>query len=318
MYYLGIDGGGTKTRYMIANEQLEIVADVTGPTIHIHQIGQEVLKQRLQETILETCKQANIALSELKFAFLGVPGYGESEADKIIINSIVADVLEGIAYRVDNDGVVGWAAGCGCLPGINLVAGTGTIAFGCNEKHEILRCGGWGPFIGDDASATAIGIKTINEYTKQKDGRLPQTQLVEVLEREYQIEYDFEIVDIVFNRLKLDRPELAKFAKVTSLAAEAGCEAAKRIFNEAAHDLALHVVALAKDLGLKEGFSVSYTGGVFQAGHLILDPLAQHLKPLNVKLQAPLLEPAKGAVLLAYQLGGHEISLQEINQLNQA
>lgn len=39
MYYMGIDGGGTKTRYIIANEQMNILVDFEEDTIHIHQIG---------------------------------------------------------------------------------------------------------------------------------------------------------------------------------------------------------------------------------------------------------------------------------------
>lgn len=62
-------------------------------------------------------------------------------------------------YKVENDAVNGWAAG------------TGSIAFGMNEEGKIARCGGFGPGIGDDASAYWIALKTINEYTKQKDGR---------------------------------------------------------------------------------------------------------------------------------------------------
>lgn len=308
MYYLGIDGGGTKTRYLLVNDKLEKVGDCESTTIHIHQVGIDGLKKEITTNISNLCKEANIEAKEIAFVFAGVPGYGESQEDKIKIDEVIKEVIE-VPYMVDNDAVNGWAAGTACKPGINMVAGTGSIAYGRNEAGKLARCGGWGPGIGDDASAYWIGIRTINEYTKQKDGRNEKTVLVDILEKEYNISYDFEIVDIVFNRLKQDRTQLAGFSKVCFLAAEEGCPAAKRIFEEAAENLFKHIKSLSKTLEFTEEFVVSYTGGVFKAGKHILEPLSRMTEEagLKCKIQEPELEPWNGAALLAYKLGGNEI-----------
>lgn len=315
MYYMGIDGGGTKTRYMIIDQDMNILIDFESETIHIHQIGADELRNRLESNIDLACRKINITPTDLNFVFIGVPGYGESQIDKEIIDRIVADVMKEIPYEVDNDGVVGWAAGCGCLPGINIVAGTGSIANGRNKDGVSLRCGGWGPNIGDDGSAHWIGLRVINEYTKQKDGRHPKTCLVDIIEQAYDITYLYEIVDIVFNRLKLSRPDLAKFSAVGAQAAQNGCVACQNIFNQAAHELALHITTLAKQLELKEHFIVSYSGGVFKSGDTILIPLANELQTLNCTIQAPLLQPCPGAVLLAYQLSGNTVTDELIKKL---
>lgn len=315
MYYMGIDGGGTKTRYMIANHDLTILVDFESETIHIQQIGANELSHRLKSNIKLACEKINIFPEDLNFVFIGVPGYGESQADKEAIDKVIKEVMQKIPYQVDNDGILGWAAGCGCHPGINIVAGTGSIANGRNKDGLSLRCGGWGPTIGDDGSAYWIGIQVINEYTKQKDGRHEKTCLVEIIEEAYDIKYLYEIVDIVFNQFKLSRPELAKFAILGAKAAKQGCLMCQKIFNEAAHELALHIKTLAKQLNLTDSFIVSYSGGVFKSNDLILAPLANELENLNCIIQAPVLEPCMGAVLLAYQLAGHSISDSLIQQL---
>lgn len=315
MYYMGIDGGGTKTRYIIANEQMKVLVDFLGDTIHIHQIGAEELENRLLLNIERACQKINIQPSDLKYVFIGIPGYGESQKDKELIDQITAKIMKDIPYQVDNDGVVGWAAGCGCRPGINIVAGTGSIANGCNDDGISMRCGGFGPNIGDDGSAHWIGLRVINEYTKQKDGRHEKTCLVDLIDEAYDITYLYEIVDIVFNQLKLSRPDIAKFSAIGAKAAQNGCPRCRVIFQQAAHELGLHIKTLAKQLELKGNFSISYTGGVFKAGDTILKPLASELQYLNCTLQEPLLEPCKGAVLLAYKLSGNPITDDLVEQL---
>lgn len=309
MYYLGVDGGGTKTRYLLIDEELNIVTDIENGTIHIHQIGKEKLRTELKENLNEICKKSGIKCNEINYAFLGVPGYGESKNDIKDIEEIVDEVFNGINYTIGNDAVAGWAAGTGCTEGINIVAGTGSIAYGRNKTGQEVRCGGWGPGIGDDGSAYWIGLKVINEYTKQKDGRKRKTILVDILEKEYKIKDYFEIVDIVFNRLKFSRTDIAGFSKVAYLAGKEGCMACKEIFREAAENLFSHIKVLSKELNLIDNFILSYTGGVFKSGDLILKPLEEMLKSSNINctLKQPDIEPWHGAALMAYLLAGNKI-----------
>lgn len=308
MYYLGIDGGGTKTRYILINDKLEKVGDCESGTIHIHQVGVDGIKKELKENISKLCSNMNIEPKDISFAFAGVPGYGESLEDKVKIDNAINEVME-CPYMIDNDAVNGWAAGTACKPGINIVAGTGSIAYGRNSKGKLARCGGFGPGIGDDGSAYWIGLRTINEYTKQKDGRKEKTALVDVLEKEYNISYDYEIVDIVFNRLERDRTKLAGFSKICFLAAEKGCPVAVKIFEDVAEELFKHINSLSKTLEFDGKFVVSYTGGVFKAGKYVLEPLKKMVLEAGFDciIQEPELDPWNGAALLAYNLSGNEV-----------
>lgn len=309
MYYLGVDGGGTKTRYILVDENLNIIKDVERGTIHIYQIGALNLRNELKSTLDIIISESNIRKNDIEHVFLGVPGYGESKSDKNIIDDIVGEVFKEINYTVGNDAVAGWAAGTGCNDGINIVSGTGSIAYGRNKEGIEARCGGWGPGIGDDGSAYWIALRIINEYTKQKDGRKEKTVLLDIMERELDIKDYFEVVDIVFNRLKFSRTEIASFARIASIAAREGCRVCNFIFEEAAYNLFLHIRSLSTTLNLKDGFILSYTGGVFRAGGLILDPLKVMLDEdsINCIIKEPEIEPWHGAALMAYTLSGREV-----------
>ena len=79
MYYLGIDGGGTKTRYLLINDKLEKIYDGESSTIHVHQVGIDGLKNEITTNITKACKKANIKTKDISFVFAGVPCYGESK-----------------------------------------------------------------------------------------------------------------------------------------------------------------------------------------------------------------------------------------------
>ncbi|MGL4571243.1 MAG: BadF/BadG/BcrA/BcrD ATPase family protein [Clostridium sp.] len=307
MYYLGIDGGGTKTRYVLINDELSTACDIERGTIHIHQIGKENMEKELNESLNIILEKANVSKKEINYIFIGAPGYGESKNDKDDIDEVMNNVFGFTSFKVANDAVAGWAAGTGCKNGINIVAGTGSIAYGRNENGEDGRVGGWGPGIGDDGSAYSIGLKVINEYTKQKDGRHKTTILVDILETEMNIEDYFEIVDIVFNRLKFSRTELAKFSKIAFIAASKGCVASREIFRESAYEIFLHIKALKTLLNFENEFILSYTGGVFKSGDFILEPLKEMLNTYGVNciIKEPEIEPWNGAALMAYTLYGN-------------
>ncbi|MFQ9977588.1 N-acetylglucosamine kinase [Clostridium cadaveris] len=312
MYYLGVDGGGTKTRYILIDENFNTKVDIERGTIHIHQIGIEGLKREITTAVHDICDRAKISLSEIENIFLAIPGYGESENDKKIIDDALKEILKGVNYRADNDCVAGWAAGTGCKEGINIVAGTGSIAFGKNRFGKTARCGGWGYSIGDDGGAYWIAIKLLNEYTKEKDGRKPRTKLVDIVDNEYGIDKYFGIVDMVYNKYNLSRTDIASVAKTTYLGALEGVEECIKIYEEAAGELFRHIKSLSQELDFKDDFIVSYTGSVFKAGDFILEPMRKLIEKENINciLSPPKLEPWNGAALMAYVESGKEIPKQ--------
>ena len=207
-----------------------------------------------------------------------------------------------------NDSEVAWAGSLACNPGINIVAGTGAIGFGIDSKGNTRRASGWGDLCGDEGSAYWISLKMIEAFTKQADGREERTRLYNIVRDELEIEDDFEILDIVLNKLDRRRDKIASLANLLFIAAEDDDHIAIEIYKEAAREHFLTIRALVEKMEFEEDeeILVSYSGGVFKSGKHILEPLESLIKSYrsDIKLIKPILNPGSGAALYALKLSG--------------
>lgn len=314
MYFLGIDGGGTKTSFTLINEKGNVIHKTTMGTCHYNQIGFEKLEILLKEGLDKVIKAANISKGDIAQSFIGLAGYGRIEEVRIKIEEVVKKAFEGVNYILGNDVQVAIAGALKGQDGINIVSGTGSIALALKDK-ELIRVGGFGPAIGDEGSAYWIGKKALQLFSKEVDGRAKKGCLYNIFIKELSLKDDYEIISYVNDRIKCDRGEIAKLSKLCSLAALEGDEEASLIFKEAGKELAEMVKVLLKNYG-DEKVLVSYTGGVFKSGKLILEPIRENLMKYNVKLIDPILSPDLGACLLAYMNLGYEVSNELIENMN--
>ncbi len=297
MYFLGVDGGGTKTCFTLISEKGEIISKIIKGPSHPAQIGFENLEILLREGLDETIENNKISKSDIERVTLGLAGYGIVKEIADGIAKIVEKVFSGIKYELVSDVRVAIAGALAGEDGINIVAGTGSIALAL-KNNEIIRCGGWGYTVGDEASAYWIGKQTIALFSKESDGRVEMGPLYELMREKLELNRDAEIISYINNKIKGDRTEIAKLSKICYEAAKLGDEEAMAIFNEAAVEITEMIKALLRNYG-KEKVKVSYTGGVFKSGNLILEPLKNMLEGLNVELIEPILSPDLGACLLA-------------------
>lgn len=319
MYFLGVDGGGTKTTFTLINEIGEIVYSTTKGTCHFNQIGFEKLEILLREGLNEIVYQANIKEEEIKHSFLGLAGYGKVEEAKPKIENAVKKAFDKLAYTVDSDIRVAIAGALRGRDGINIIAGTGSIGLSINGD-KVNRCGGWGASIGDEGSAFWIGKKAIQAFSKECDGRLRKGALYDMFIKELKLEDENKIITFLNDEIKNDRGEIAKLAYLCSLAALKGDENAINIFKEAGEELAEIVKVLLRNFSKDEEVLLSYTGGVFKSGELVLQPIRDALIQYNVKLIAPALPPHLGACLLAYiKSGSREVEavIKRMSQYDQ-
>lgn len=306
MYFLGVDGGGTKTCFTLIDENGKVISKVIKGPSHPTQIGFENLEILLREGLEEIIENNKISKSDIERVTLGLAGYGIVKEIAEGIAKIVEEVFYGIKYELVSDVRVAIAGALAGEDGINIVAGTGSIALAL-KNNEIIRCGGWGYTVGDEASAYWIGKKTIALFSKESDGRLEKGPLYELIKTDLGLTRDAEIISYVNDKIKGDRSEIAKIARICSESASLGDEGAMAIFNEAAVELTEMIKVLLRNFG-NEKVKVSYTGGVFKSGDLILDPLKSMLEGLNVELIEPILSPDLGACLLAYINAGYEVN----------
>ncbi len=315
--YLGVDGGGTKTALCLLNEDGRVAAQARAPSCYYFTEGIGLVGRVLREGVDEVCLQASVTPAEIRYAFFGLPTYGEVSADVPTLEAIPEEVLGHGRYACDNDTVCGWAGSLGGVDGINVVSGTGSITYGEREGHGV-RVGGWGDLFGDEGSAYWISIKGLNAFTRMSDGRLPVGPLHEALRAHLELEADLDLVDVVLNRWQGGRSEIAALGPVVARAAESGDERAAQILSEAADELAGLVDTTRRllDFGPDEQVPVSYSGGVFNV-RSIVDDFEAILEDLHggYELREPLYTPVVGAAIYAAKLAGEPLGAETLGRL---
>ena len=306
--YLGIDGGGTKTKFILCDADGKVVADATLPTCHYMQVGLAGVTRVLSEGVEAVLRGAGASPGQVAAAFIGLPGYEDIEADKPKLERAVADAMGAIPHWTGNDSENSLAGTLAGACGISLICGTGSIACGRNAAGKVMRSGGWHYAIGsDEGSGYWIGIELLRLFTRQSDGRDERTSLYEAIRSKLALREDGEVITRVVEEWGLDRTKIAALSRLAGELYALGDPNAARILDRGSAELADMAAALYRRLGFSGEIPVSYSGGVFNLGAPILEPLERRLRALDMALVAPKLPPDKGAVVLAFQHDGATI-----------
>lgn len=305
--FLGVDGGGSKTEFLLLGPNGQVVTTYcTGGSYHLD-IGVDGVASLLDEGLRAITAAADIGVNDIKYAFFGFPAYGEDSATDPLLEKLPARWFPNGNFACENDMICAWAGSLDCADGIALVAGTGSIGYGMFGDRT-ARSGGWGEMFGDEGSAYWISCQGLQAFSKMSDGRQARGPLYEQIRSEFQLANDLDLSSRLINSQKGDRGRIASLSKLIASAAAAGDVTAIGIFDAAAAELADIVVAIARKLDVPAGtlLPVSYAGGVFQSGALILDPLRNCLRNSDVtlELRKPLHSAVMGAARLAERLAG--------------
>src|SRR5918994_186475 len=125
-----VDGGGTKTALCLVDEGGHVAAQTQAPSCHHFTEGIDLVSRVLQEGIEEVCEQASVTPADIRYAFIGLPTYGEVSSDVPTLDAMPKEILGHGRYACGNDMVCGWAGSLGGVDGINVVSGTGSITYG--------------------------------------------------------------------------------------------------------------------------------------------------------------------------------------------
>ena len=283
-YYIGIDGGGTKTKFDLFDSDKNSIASITTPTIHPAQASfKEVV------SVLNTAKEKLLAnINDRDYVLkvgAGLGGYG--------INADYRKKLEGEFSTVFDEFKLysdAYAAMLGALAGedgILMIAGTGSIAL-AKVGDETFRCGGFGYRYGDEGSAYSIGKALISRALKEADGRLDKS-IVSDLVADY---FDNIGINIIATS-DFSRDKIAGLAAAASKYVE-NSESVRDIFLAAAKEISLHIKAIGKNFESGKRIRLSYIGGVFKSEYII-----KCIKEMNpdIELVAPIYPPEKGSIL---------------------
>ena len=316
--FLGVDGGGTKTDFLLIDESGRVLASHRGGSAYHLETGVDALQAMLVAGIQATLQQAAMPAGQVAFAFIGLPAHGEDSALLPRLDGIAADVLPVERHRCGNDMVCGWAGALAGRDGISVVAGTGSIAYG-EFECRCARAGGWGELFSDEGSAYWIAREALTQFSRMSDGRSPRAALYDLIRERFQLRTDLDVCGAVYGPPPLARSEVAALAPLVARAAHAGDAAAYRLFERAAQELAaiVHAVRDRLDVPPQAPLPVSYSGGMFQLDGLLTPLLeaALRLGDRRYEFVAPRLPPSAGAALYAAKLAGAALTPEFVAEL---
>jgi glucosamine kinase len=293
---IGIDGGGSKTRVLVADEQGNQLGEVVGPGSAVrpgkHEHSADVITAAVTDA-LASCEMTHVMP---KVLCVGVAGAGREPERQALWQALVGrEVAEEIVIHPDFSIALDDAFGEG--PGILLISGTGSAAFGRSPSGQGARCGGWGPVFGDEGSGAWVGRRALSVAAASADGREPETALVGAILTAAQVN---EPQELVAWAAQATPAQLATLAPVVTSVADAGDLRANAIISLAVEELVLHVRALARQLFGDEraAVPVAFTGGMLTRGTTMRKRLEQRLRSAvpGAQVLAAEVDPARGAV----------------------
>lgn len=298
-YYIGIDGGGSKTKFICYNQAGQECGAATTIGTYCAQDGIDAVLSRLKDGISQCLPEET---TDVLIGF-GMPAYGENRELDTLAAQEIREAFCPMRIHIDNDAAIGWAGSLAMKPGISVVAGTGSIAYGRDNHGKTERCGGWHEFFSDEGSGYWLGKQLLQLFSQQSDGRLGKTILYDLVCKELELQDDFDIITLVNQRYARSRKDTAALQKILLKAARVGDPHALACYGRASEELSKLIVTVLKQLDFPETVSVSYQGGLFAIADLIRDPVAHKVRaaafPREINFCQPKLDPCRGAVLLA-------------------
>ena len=295
-YFIGIDGGSSKSVFVLydgSGEALER-CELTGSSYR--ELGADGVCALLEQGVAQV--SGGIDRADIKGVCFGMPCYGENAPDDDKATRQIEKAL-GLPIRFENDVACAWAGPLALESGIVMLAGTGTMAWGCDIHGVMHRCGGWLSFFSDEGSGYWLGRGTLELFSKQSDGRVKRGPLYDIVREHFALNEDVEINGIVEAGYTSSRKKVASLQPLLLRAANAGDTGALELYHEAAGELALMVKGLRGRMELAPGSPVSYAGGLFNAGEIILGPFKKAMAGTDMVFTEPLLTPVDGAFLFA-------------------
>jgi N-acetylglucosamine kinase-like BadF-type ATPase len=300
VYVVGIDAGGSKTVCQVGDETGRVVAEARGGGANLQSAGELEVEKVLHDVMTEALAAFGEAPAAICIGMAGVDRPGDAR----VMRSMLARICRGSRTLVVNDALVALEAGAPGLPGIVLIAGTGSIAYGRDAHGHAARAGGWGHVLGDEGSGFWLGRQALRAVLRAADHRGARTDLAPRIMAHFGVTREQDLVHPVYEGGM--RPKtIAALAAIVGDAADAGDHVAQHIVDIGADELSSSAASVARRLELiNVEIPLPLAGGIFRAVPRVRARVIERLGELLPKATPTLLttEPATGAVRLAAAL----------------
>ncbi|NTU31654.1 N-acetylglucosamine kinase [Brevibacillus sp. HB1.1] len=290
-WFIGIDGGGSKTRAAICNKAGQVRAIVVGESSNPLSRSWGDVEATLRQLIEAVRIKAGAREEEVAGLFIGLGGADRPQIKERIQHAFADEWGERLL--IDNDVIAALYAGTWGQPGVVLLAGTGSIACAFSKDGARHRVGGWGYLVGDEGSGFDLGKKAAIAVLREYDGRGESTVLTRMFMDHYGVERPDELINLIYGGSN-PRMELAKTSQLVEQAATLGDAVANALIMQAVEDLLeLADACLQK---VQEPVPVVLAGGLLTAGTNLREQLVARASFQTV---IPTISPVAGALVAA-------------------
>jgi N-acetylglucosamine kinase-like BadF-type ATPase len=295
---LGIDGGGTKTKCAISRDGSVIGTAITGAS-NLVRNSEDDVRTALHAAIRTACNAAGVTPQQIEAACVGVGGAGrENVASRV--QAIVGELLH-CPMEVIGDMLVAYDAAMHGGPGVVVIAGTGSIAYGRNEHNETARAGGWGSVISDEGSGYWIGRNAVSAVFRTFDSGRSTVLTRQVLD----LWKVFTRDDLIAKANANPQPNFAELAPAVFQSATEGDKMSQELLSEAGAELAkLAKVVMRRLWQGNQAIQVGAAGGVFMNSVVVFKAFENSLRSERPDATVRLLaeDPVDGALFRAERL----------------
>lgn len=306
-YYLGLDGGGTKTACVLYDAVTgQLWTHTGGPTNHEVLPGDMAdVPGALEGVLRPLLEKVGLRCGDVAAAVFGMSGV-DTQAQHTQISGMIRAMGFG-NFLLANDAYLAVKAVCGSC-GVGAVNGTGCNVVGINERGRMTQTGGFGSFSGDVGGGDYLVSRVVRAVYEQyfKDGA--ETALSPMLFAYLGIENENELMETLTDRLAREKGETTlALCRMAYQAAAAGDREAGSILTRIGAGYAKTVRAVARRLELEAPVAVGLVGSQFTKceDQTAIETLKRELGP-GFEVRIIDTRPVAGALLWALELDGVE------------
>jgi N-acetylglucosamine kinase-like BadF-type ATPase len=300
-YYLGIDGGGTKTTCAVGDETSILATAESGPS-NVIRVGESRARESLQQSVRQACAAAGITPAEITQTCVGASGAARPEV-AARIRSFLAEIIP-TPIEVVGDMHIALEAAFHTSAAVAVIAGTGSIAYTRDREGSVVRAGGWGFAIGDEGSAHWIGRTAVSAILRASDrsevppGEFVQSPMASALCKAWGVS---SLNDLALAANSIPPPDFAALSHAVFASED---EIAMQVLSSAARELAEIAAVVVGRLCAREhheAVPVAMTGGVFRHSLVVREAFYNELRKMESRAQvlSQVVDPVEGALRVA-------------------
>ncbi|MBV9867199.1 MAG: hypothetical protein JO316_17725 [Abitibacteriaceae bacterium] len=315
MLRIGIDGGGTTTRAVVIDENLEVLGRGEAPSSNHYSVGVKRAMRNIQRAAASALRGAHVPAESVVGWGFGLAGACTQEEQTMLRGQLKEHLKPLILDKpiaVDEDAAAAQAGAFAGKAGAVCIAGTGSNCFGINDKGERARADGLGPLLGDRGSGYWIGEEALRTACRAHDGTGPTTSLLKAVLTALQVASVDQLVQVVYQP-NFEKDRIAALFPVVVQCAEAGDDVAHSILYAAGRQLAATSKSVLDTLCIMR---IAVSGGVLTRNTAVRVAFEEALRLTvsHVQIQEPLYDATVGAALLT-RAGVKPVSLHDTSSL---